>query len=185
MKVLAAGTLVGILAAVTGCSSMADKTESVMSHMHNATLSDAEIMSVLSTANMGEISQGQIALQKAQHIQVKNFAQKMVTDHTDNNQKGQALGARLGITPQNNDISMKLKKDSDDIIMKLNKVDMKDFDKEYMDSQVKIHKMVLKTIDDKLLPNAQNAELRNLLVQTRPAIAMHLQMAEQLQKMVK
>ncbi len=185
MKILAAGALVGVLAAVTGCSSMMDKTESVMSHMHKATLSDAEIMSVLNTANMGEISQGQIALQKAQNAQVRNFAQKMVTDHTNNYQKGQALGARLGVTPQNNDVSMKLKKDSDDVVMKLNKADMKNFDKEYMDSQVKVHKMVLKTIDDKLLPNAQNAELRNLLTQTRPAIAMHLQMAEQLQKMVK
>lgn len=185
MKTLVTGVLVGALFAVTGCSNMMDKTESVMSHMHKATLNDAQIMAVLNTANMGEISQGQIALQKAQNAQVKSFAQKMVTDHTNNYQKGQALGARLGVTPQNNEISIKLKKDSDDVVMKLNKADGKNFDKEYIDSQVKVHKMVLKTIDDKLLPNAQNAELRNLLAQTRPAIAMHLQTAEQLQKMVK
>ena len=48
--------------------------------------------------------------------------------------------------------------------MKLNKEDAKDFDKTYIDCQVKVHKMVLKTIDDKLLPNAHSAGLRNHLV---------------------
>ncbi|XID74924.1 DUF4142 domain-containing protein [Alkanindiges sp. WGS2144] len=178
MKKIATGVLLGAMVVVTGCSSMAEKTENMMSHLHKTQLNDAEIMSVLNTANMGEISQGQIALQKAQNVQVKNFAKKMVTEHTNNYQKGQALGSRLGITPQNNEVSTKLKKDSDDVVNKLNKTDIKDFDKEYIDSQIKVHKMVLKTIDDKLLPNAQNAELRTLLTQTRPTIAQHLQMAE-------
>jgi putative membrane protein len=148
-------------------------------------LNDAQIMSVLSTANMGEITQGQIALQKAQRAEVRSFAQKMVTEHTANDQMGQALAARLGVTPQANPISMKLKKESDDVVMKLNKADAKDIDKDYIHSQVKVHKMVLETIDKKLLPSAQNAELRTLLTQTRGAVAMHLQMAEQLKDMMK
>ena len=80
---------------------------------------------------------------------------------------------------------MKLQKDSDNVVMKLNKADAKDFDKTYMESQVKVHKMVLETIDKKLIPNAQHPDLRNHLTMTRAAVAMHLQMAEQLSDSLK
>jgi putative membrane protein len=194
MKIAATGVLLGILAVSTGCQNMdhmmGKKPHHGMMDMKHKMdmkhqLNDAQIMSVLSTANMGEITQGQIALQKAQRAEVRSFAQKMVTEHTANDQMGQALAARLGVTPQANPISMKLKKESDDVVMKLNKADAKDIDKDYIHSQVKVHKMVLETIDKKLLPSAQNAELRTLLTQTRGAVAMHLQMAEQLKDMMK
>lgn len=188
MKIAATGVLLGILAVSTGCQNMdhmmGKKPHHGMMDMKHK-LNDAQIMSVLSTANMGEITQGQIALQKAQRAEVRSFAQKMVTEHTANDQMGQALAARLGVTPQANPITMKLKKESDDVVMKLNKADAKDIDKDYIHSQVKVHKMVLETIDKKLLPSAQNAELRTLLTQTRGAVAMHLQMAEQLKDMMK
>ncbi len=178
MKVLATGALMGILAVATGCSSMMDKTESAMSKMHKMELNDAQIVSVLNTANMGEITQGQIAVQRSMNPTVKAFAQKMINEHTANDQKTKAWAASAGITAQANDISMKLKKESDDIVMKLNKEDAKDFDKTYIDCQIKVHKMVLKTIDDKLIPNAQSADLRNHLVATRAAVSGHLMQAE-------
>ena len=185
MKVLATGALMGILAVATGCSSMMDKTESAMSKMHKMELNDAQIVSVLNTANMGEITQGQIAVQRSMNPTVKAFAQKMINEHTANDQKTKAWAASAGITAQANDISMKLKKESDDIVMKLNKEDAKDFDKTYIDCQIKVHKMVLKTIDDKLIPNAQSADLRNHLVATRAAVSGHLMQAEMMMKMMK
>ncbi len=49
-----------------------------------------------------------------------------------------------------------------------------------MMSQIMVHSKVLQTIDTQLLPNAKNPELRNMLVETRSAVAMHLKMAEQI-----
>jgi putative membrane protein len=181
MKIIATGVMLGVLTAVTGCQTMNNMGDRMGMHGMKADLNDAQIISVLHTANMGEITQGQIALQKAQRTQVKSFAQKMVTEHTQNDQKGKAIAANAGMTPQSNPISMKLQKDSDEIVMKLNKADAKDFDKTYINSQVKVHKMVLETIDKKLLPNAKNSDLRNHLMMTRAAVAMHLQLAEQLE----
>ncbi|TEU25533.1 DUF4142 domain-containing protein [Alkanindiges illinoisensis] len=180
MKNIATGALLGVLVAMTGCQSMDGMHDGDGTHMMKAKMSDAQILSVLHTANMGEISQGQIAVQKAQRADVRNFAQRMVSEHTDNDQKGKALLASANMAPQNNHLSMKLQKDSNDVVMKLNKADAKDFDKTYMESQVKVHKMVLETIDKKLIPNAQHPDLRNHLTMTRAAVAMHLQMAEQL-----
>lgn len=185
MKIIATGVLVGVLAAVTGCQSMDKMHGQRGMHQMKAQLNDAQIVSILHTANMGEISQGQIALQKGQRAEVKNFAQRMITEHTQNDQKGQALAASAGITPQTNHGTMKLQKSSDEIVMKLNRADSNNFDKTYMESQVKLHRMLLKAIDKKLLPSAQNAELRNHLSMTRAAVAMHLQMAEQLSNAVK
>lgn len=185
MKTLATGVLVGILAAVTGCQSMDNMHHAGMHHDMKAKLNDAQIVSVLHTANMGEITQGQIALQKAQRAQVRSFAQQMVAEHTQNDQKGQAWAASMAMTPQANHVSMKLQEASDDVVMKLNKASAQDFDKTYMESQVKVHKMVLQTIDKKLLPSAQSADLRNHLTMTRAAVTMHLQMAEQITASIK
>jgi putative membrane protein len=55
------------------------------------------------------------------------------------------------------------------------------FDRAYMDREVEYHQTVLDAIDQTLLPNVQNAELRALLEQTRPAVASHLEMAKSIQ----
>lgn len=47
-----------------------------------------------------------------------------------------------------------------------------------MSSQVDVYRKVLNTIEKQLIPNAKNAELKNMLTQTRTAVAKHLKMAE-------
>jgi putative membrane protein len=46
---------------------------------------------------------------------------------------------------------------------------------------VAYHQAVLDAIDQTLIPGAQNAELKALLEQTRPAVAAHLEHARRLQ----
>lgn len=76
-------------------------------------------------------------------------------------------------------ISNDLQKDSDMIVNQL-KQSMSPADRAYVMSQVKFHRKVLRSIDEQVLPNASNAELKGLLQQTRSSVQMHLQMAEQL-----
>lgn len=180
MKIIVASVILGMLTAFTGCSGSMMNKDHPMMGMHNMDLSDAEVLSILATANAGEITQAQTALPKLQTSQAKVFAQKMVDDHSANDQEAQSLASRLGISPRNNPFSMKLNEDNNDMVAKLNAAAMQDIDKTYMDCQVKAHKMVLSTIDKKLLPNAQNAELKSFLTQTRAAVVMHLQMVEQI-----
>ena len=47
------------------------------------------------------------------------------------------------------------------------------------------HQAVLDAIDKTLIPNAQNAELKALLVQSRPAFVAHLEHAKQIQASLK
>jgi putative membrane protein len=46
---------------------------------------------------------------------------------------------------------------------------------------VEYHETVLQAIDSTLIPSAQNAELKALLQQVRPAIQAHLDMAKGIQ----
>jgi len=49
-----------------------------------------------------------------------------------------------------------------------------------MENQVALHQYTLRTLDEHLIPAARNDELEALLVATRPAVAQHLQMAQQI-----
>jgi putative membrane protein len=145
-------------------------------------LTDAEIVAVTSTANNGEIDMANLATKTATNADVKNFAAMMITQHRDMETKGKALAAKAKITPADNDASTALKTDVQSTITSLKTQKGKDFDKAYMESQVKAHRDVLNLFDNKLLPNAQNGDLKTLLTDGRSHVAAHLAKAEEIQK---
>ena len=55
------------------------------------------------------------------------------------------------------------------------------FDKAYIAHEVVYHQAVLDAMDKTLIPSAQNAELKALLVKVRPAFVAHLDHAKHLQ----
>ena len=55
------------------------------------------------------------------------------------------------------------------------------FDRAYVDHEVAYHQAVLDAMDSTLIPNAQNAELKALLVKVRPAFVAHLEHAKHIQ----
>ncbi len=57
----------------------------------------------------------------------------------------------------------------------------KDFEEAYVDAMVKNHTEVLAMIDNQLLKDAENEQLRKNLVATREEIASHLEQAKKLQ----
>ncbi len=154
------------------------KTHSKMSHDAHERLTDSQVLKVVSTANNGEIAQSKTALPKLKMEQTRKYAQLMINEHSSNEKKGQALAARLKLKPQASNISTSLQNDSDKMVNKLSQSSA--VDKDYMMSQVEVHRKVLMTIDKQLIPNAKNSELKNMLMQTRTAVAKHLEMAEQI-----
>jgi putative membrane protein len=145
-------------------------------------LTDGEIVAVTSTANAGEIEMANLAAKTATNADVKNFAAMMITQHKDMETKGKALATKAKITPADNDASTSLKNDVQSTISSLKTQKGKDFDKAYMESQVKAHRDVLNLFDNKLLPNAQNGDLKTLLTDGRSHVAAHLAKAEEIQK---
>jgi putative membrane protein len=142
---------------------------------------DAQIAGIVVAANSVDIDAGKLAESKAHDPKVKEFAQRMVTDHTGVNKQASALAQKLKLTPEDSDASKSLKDGGAANVAKLKGMSGSAFDKAYVDHEVVYHQAVLDTIDKTLLPNAKNAELKGLIEKVRPAIDDHLQHAKHLQ----
>jgi len=141
---------------------------------------DPQIAAIVVTANQIDIDAGQLASTSATNPKVKEFAQLMVSDHTSVNQAASDLVTKLGVTPEPNDTSKSLAKGGEENIAKLKTLSGAAFDKAYVDHEVAYHKAVLEAVDKTLIPSAQNAELKALLVKVRPNFVAHLDHAKQL-----
>jgi putative membrane protein len=147
-----------------------------------APMTDGDIVKVTSTANSGEIQMAELATKKATNPAVKSYATMMIAQHKDMEAKGKALSTKEKITPSDNDASSTLKTDVDSTMSTLKTENGKAFDKAYMDAQVKAHRDVLDLFDNKLLPSAQNRDLKTLLTDGRSHVAAHLAKAEEIQQ---
>ena len=145
------------------------------------TVSDAQIASIVVTANQVDIDAGKLAASKATNPEVKKFGQQMVADHTGVNKQATALVTKLKVKPEPNDTSKALKAGGDANLADLKKLSGAAFDKAYVAHEVAYHQQVIDALDKTLVPNAQNAELKALLVKVRPAFVAHLEHAKHLQ----
>ncbi len=142
---------------------------------------DPQIAAIAVAANNVDIAAGQLAVEKGSDAEVKSFGQQMVTDHSAVNAQATELVTRLGVTPEENPTSQQLTADGEATRQRLSGLSGAEFDRAYIDNEVTYHQTVLDAIDQTLIPSADNAELRGLLEQVRPAIAAHLDHARQIQ----
>lgn len=144
-------------------------------------VNDAQIASIVVTANQVDIDAGKLAAARANNNDVKQFGQLMVTDHTGVNKAATDLAAKLKVTPEDNPTSQSLKAGGEKNVDRLKTLNGTAFDKAYVDHEVAYHQQVLDALDKTLIPNATNAELKALLVKVRPAFVAHLEHAKHLQ----
>jgi putative membrane protein len=144
-------------------------------------INDAQIASIVVTANQVDIDAGMLATTKAADPDVKKFAQLMVTDHTGVNKSTVDLATKLKVTPEDNPTSKSIKSGGDDNVKNLQTLSGTAFDKAYVDHEVAYHQQVLDAVDKTLIPGAKNAELKALLVKVRPAFVAHLEHAKHVQ----
>ena len=144
-------------------------------------INDAQIASIVVTANQVDIDAGTLAASKASSAEVRAFGQQMVTDHTGVNKAAVALATKLKVTPEDNPTSQALKSGGDKNVARLKTLSGAAFDKAYVDQEVAYHQQVLDAVDKTLIPGAKNAELKALLVKVRPAFVAHLEHAKHIQ----
>jgi putative membrane protein len=142
---------------------------------------DAQIASIVVTANQVDIDAGKLAASKTRNADVKTFAQQMVTDHTGVNKQAVELVTRLKVTPEDNATSQSLKAGGETNVTTLKGLSGAAFDKAYIDHEVAYHQQVLDAVDKVLIPSASNADLKALLVKVRPAFVAHLEHAKHVQ----
>ena len=142
-------------------------------------VTDAQIAQIVVTANTIDIDNGKIALQQSKTASVDEFANLMIKDHTAVNNNAVALVTKLGVKPEPSDTSKSLQSAADKEQAKLRRLKGAEFDRAYLENEVAYHTQVLGAITAVLIPNAQNAELKKMLVDVKPAFQAHLDHAKQ------
>ncbi len=166
---------------VAANGAMGAATASNVGAATEAPLTDAQIVAIVEAANQGEVEQGREALRHTKSDRVRAFAQHMVSDHTAADSKLATVATKEGITPQRNGISGEIKANGEQLMASLKSVNGADFDRAYADGQVAEHAKVLDLLDNRLIPQAQSADLKKTLQQIRAKVAMHLSDAQVLQ----
>jgi putative membrane protein len=167
MKVLAFAFVSSLLAAASAISAQG--------------VTDAQIASIVVTANQVDIDAGKLAASQSSNAEVKAFGQLMVNDHTGVNKSATELVTRLKVKPEDNPTSQSLKSGGAANVTHLKTLKGAEFDRAYVDHEVAYHQQVLDAVDKTLIPGAKNEELKALLVKVRPAFVAHLEHAKMLQ----
>lgn len=147
-------------------------------------LTDPEVAHVAVTANSIDIDMAKLVASHTRNTAVRQFATTMSTDHSAVNAQAAALATKLGVTPKDNAVSQSLESGARQARSTLEPLHGAAFDRAYMDREVAYHQAVLDAIDNVLIPTTENAELKKLLVDVRPAIATHLEHAKQVRSQV-
>ncbi|HXS54589.1 MAG TPA: DUF4142 domain-containing protein [Hanamia sp.] len=154
-------------------SSMAQKTQK---------LTDPQIASVAVTANQVDIDYAKIAQKKSTNADVLKFAETMAKDHQSVIDQAVALVTKLKVKPEDNATSKSLKEGEAKTVKMFNSKSGKAFDKAYIDNEVAYHKAVISVVENILIKDATNKELKDLLVSAVPLFKAHLAHAEMVQK---
>lgn len=123
--------------------------------------------------NLSEVKAGQLAQQKAQSQQCKDFAQSLVQDHQ------QALDQLKKLADQKNvQVSDQLDPRRQRMIDELSSLSGADFDKRFMNQQIRAHKRAIALYQQAAQSNT-DAEVKQFAQQNVAGLQHHLQMAEQ------
>ena len=122
---------------------------------------------------MTEVELGKIALKKSQDPQVREFAQRMVTDHGKANQDLASLAKSIGIKPPSG-----LDAEQRTMIANLEREDGAAFDRAYCEHMVLGHTKAIALFES--ASKASDPDIAGFAKKTLPTLKEHKQMAEQL-----
>ena len=125
---------------------------------------------------LAEVQLGQLTLQKSNNPQVKEFAQRMIDDHTKLNEQMKPVAQQVGVKPPD-----QISKGDRKTIAKLQALSGSAYDQAYIKDMVKDHKQDLNEFQMEA-SSGQDQTVKDAANQGSKVIAQHLQMAQQLAK---
>lgn len=128
-----------------------------------------------SAKGIAEIETAKLALDKSEAEDIRTFAQKMIDDHTQANQKLAELAS------QHDDLELSDEATPMDkakaMILQFREGD--NFDQAYANNQVVAHEQTIELFRE-YAQNGENAELKQFAEQTLPKLEQHLKHAQEL-----
>lgn len=135
---------------------------------------DTEFLIKFTSDNHAEIKFSELADTRASNPRVKEFAQRMVKDHT-------AAAEKLAEHAKNQKVAVAagFEREKRDIYMNLSRLNGAEFDKAYMKQMVEDHEKGIKMLEHEAR-SGQDAELKKFAEELLPAIRDHLKQAREI-----
>lgn len=144
------------------------------------TLTDPNIVYIVSQANAGEVARGDLAASKGTNADVVAYGKMVSGEHKALQAEAEALAGKLGVTammPAGDMSEMDMKTEMDALNGAAKGAA---FDKAYIDYEVTYHRGLLETAT-KAIAATQNAELKALLEKAAPVVQKHIDRAVEIQ----
>jgi putative membrane protein len=125
---------------------------------------------------MTEVELGKVALEKASSDQVKQFAQKMIDDHSKANEDLKQLASK-----ENINVSDSLDSKHQSRVEKLSKLSGADFDRAYIKDQLNDHQQDVQEFQQEA-QRGSDPDVKSFASKMLPVIKEHLSMAKDLDK---
>jgi putative membrane protein len=150
------------------------------SSMDVSSLDDAQLAAVLQSINIGEMQAAQLAVAQGSSPEVKRFAKEMLSTHRQMQSHVSSVLSRMQMTPSENAVSNQVKADGQNEMSMLQGEHGKDFDRDYIDGQVRDHNHALELVD-RMIASAKSPDLKMALQNMRTKVETHLSEAERIQ----
>ena len=140
----------------------------------STTGSDTEFVNTVAMDGMAEVELGRLAVQKAKSPEVKQFAQRMVADHSKANVELKQLASNKNVTlPAEPNAQQKADKD------RLAKLSGAEFDREYMTMMTAGHDKAVAAFEDEAR-NGKEVDVKAWSNKTLPTLREHQTLAKQI-----
>ena len=126
----------------------------------------------------------EMALAISTNPEIHAFANTMISDHTAVNAAALGLLDKLGATAQDNFLSQALNKGAEKIIDDFSKLRGAEFDVAYAANELAYHQTVNGLVENTMIPNIENDEVRALFQQGLEIFKAHEGHAEMMVKAV-
>lgn len=133
---------------------------------------DQQFVTKASQAGLAEVNHGTLAAEKAANADVKRFAQRMVKDHTANNEELKTVANNKQFK-----LATTMGKKHQAMQDKLAKLEGEEFDRAYMKHMVMGHKEAV-SLFEKYSKNGKDEDLKAFAEKSLPTLKEHLQLAQ-------
>jgi putative membrane protein len=133
---------------------------------------EADFVKTTLAGGRHEVDMAKMALAQGSDAKVKEFAQRLVNDHTAVNRKLEDLAKKNGVTADGKAAPKGNQPD-------LSTLKGKDFDRAWVKQMVEAHQAGVAKFEG-MQAKAKNDDLRNLVVTTLPTLREHLRQAQSL-----
>jgi len=141
--------------------------------------SDRKFVKEALDGNMAEVALGKLAAERASNDAVKQFGQRMVSDHGKAHEELAGLAREKGM-----EMPADLERSHVKLRDKLSKLSGADFDRAYVNEMVRDHKKDVKDFEREA-SKAKDPEVKSFASKTLPTLQDHLKQIEQIQTQVK